>query len=192
MSAYYLLGYSSTNTGTGRQVQTHQREVEDRDFGLQDRSAQRLLRAVGFRSSEKRRSRATAAGADCRCGVLNGFAGRGVHLVVSVGRQPLLRVRVAVDSRRGHSRAGAADPGSAERFDRPAWRHHATSRADRSVASATRCRFRRPGRRAGRQAVAVSVRRDAARRTFQSQGRRARERRRHDGDVRVSDHDSGS
>ena len=40
------------------------------------------------------------------------------------------------------------------------------------------------------QAAAVSVRRHAAGRSLQGEGRRARERGRHDGHVRVSDHDS--
>ena len=113
----------------------------------------------------------------CRCS-----CGR----LVPAGRPTATTCRSRWRSRHG----GAGERAGRRRSTCAAW--CATSRAARSAACARRCRCRRTARHAGRQAGALSVGRDAAAGPLLGEGRRARERRRHDGLVRGADRRAGA
>ena len=102
-SAYYLLGYSSTNDDEGRPLPPHQRAREDARPAR--RTPRRLLRRARLRAHGPSGSRARAAGTAGLARVVNRHPRVPVRRLVPPRRRSLLRAAVGGDSgRRGWRR----------------------------------------------------------------------------------------
>ena len=135
MSAYYLLGYSSTQPDEGRPLPPHPGPREAR--GPAGRGARRLLRGPRLRAHEPRRSRDAAPGAAVLGGLGDRPAGAGHRRLVP-------RWRPTGTTCRSRSRCRAPPCRSPTRRTRcrstcSAW--SATSRDGPSAASARRCKL---------------------------------------------------
>jgi hypothetical protein len=106
-SAYYLLGYSSTNDAKDGPIPAHHRQGEaGRPPG---RAPQRLLRRAGLRAHRPAGSRTRPAGAAGLAGLVHRHPGVRVGGLVPSGRRPLLRAALRRHSRRRRASTTAGE-----------------------------------------------------------------------------------